>query len=513
MGKYDTNHLAILSTSEQASLYEPPQLTQSEKAEYFSLPPKAKKVTASLATHSALFFILQWGYFRATHQFYRVEIDSMRADLKFILGNCYANQIKLVELSLPSRPTLLKIKRHILDLFAYNEVDTLKRQHLIRKSSQLARQHCKPKIIFKELLKHIERRRWVLPAYSVMQDLVGSSMSLEQQRLSTKLGKLLTNKTAASLDVLITTEDDLYGITELQHDAKNFSCKAIKKEIKKRGMIDAIYIAAKKILPKLKISKTNIAYYSSLASYYDVAKLSRISNGKRRLYLLCYAYHRTQKINDNLIVSFIYKVSKIYEEAKNYGKRQFMLSYQDISYEKEKLGVILSYFCENSLQRYQFRTISKRAFDVMPKMLILKVSQMLRNETKRETAFRWDFFNSNSRAIAINIKPLFMTIDFSCDEAAHPILKAAEYLKEFFKQNKPLSQCDVNGLPKMAIPKALKPYLQDEGCINPYKYAFLVYYRLMKLLVNNKVYLNDSLSFKSFNLFPEACLGYLEGKV
>ena len=87
MGKYNTNHLAILSKSEQESLYEPPQLTPSEKAEYFSLPPKAKTVATSLAIHSSPFFILQWGYFRATHQFYHIEMGVMREDLKFILGN------------------------------------------------------------------------------------------------------------------------------------------------------------------------------------------------------------------------------------------------------------------------------------------------------------------------------------------------------------------------------------------------------------------------------------------
>jgi hypothetical protein len=48
------------------------------------------------------------------------------------------------------------------------------------------------------------------------------------------------------------------------------------------------------------------------------------------------------------------------------------------------------------------------------------------------------------------------------------------------------------------IPKGLKKYVEDNGCIDPHKYIFLVYYRLMKLLINNKVYVNDSLSFKSF---------------
>ena len=64
-----------------------------------------------------------------------------------------SNKIKLSELKSPSRPTLLKIKKHILKRFNYSEIDELKRKQLNIKALHLVKQHCKPKIIFKELIK------------------------------------------------------------------------------------------------------------------------------------------------------------------------------------------------------------------------------------------------------------------------------------------------------------------------------------------------------------------------
>ena len=394
---------------------------------------------------------------------------------------------------------MLKIKKQILRLFNYSEVDTGKRNSLNELALNLVKIHSKPNIIFKEMLKHIERKRWVLPVYSFMQDLIGSAMSYEQKRLSKGLDRLLSKKTKRYLDKLLTTEEDIYNITKLQADAKSFNCRSVKTEIEKKIRVNSIYISAKRSLPKLKISKANIAYYASLVDYHNVGMIMRMPKGIKHLYLLCYVFHRSQKIEDNLITSYVYKVSKTLEEAKVYGKKEFMQSSKEVVYDKEKLGIILGYFCENNLQRFKFRTVSKRAFKIMPKDIVLKVSKLLQNRAKRERSYRWDYCELKKRSISMNIKPLLMAIEFDCAEASHPIIEAATYLKNYFVTNKPLSQCDINKLPRKCIPKSMEGYLNDDGRINPYKYAFFVYYRIMKLIINNKIYVNDSLSFKDFS--------------
>ena len=128
----------------------------------------------------------------------------------------------------------------------------------------------------KALLNVIKRNHWVLPAYSVMQDLIGKAISTEHARLASKIKQLILNRTASALNDLLTTGDDLYGISALKKDIKNFTCSEIKREIKKRDKNREIYQAAKKLLQKLKISKGNIAYYASLAEYYTPYKLRRM---------------------------------------------------------------------------------------------------------------------------------------------------------------------------------------------------------------------------------------------
>ena len=194
MSKNSANHLEILSKNEISSLYSPPLWDSPTRLEYFYLSSEIQPELIKLHDHTAVFFILQWGYFRATHQFHPINLDNMQDELTFILKHCIKHNIKLPNLKQPSRPTMLKIKKQILRLFNYSEVDTGKRNSLNELALNLVKIHSKPNIIFKEMLKHIERKRWVLPVYSFMQDLIGSAMSYEQKRLSKGLDRLLSKK-------------------------------------------------------------------------------------------------------------------------------------------------------------------------------------------------------------------------------------------------------------------------------------------------------------------------------
>ena len=494
-----TKHLTILTEPEVKSLYDKPFFDAPEwRADYFSLPPEATDILETLTISSAVYFILQWAYFRSSHRFYEINFPDARADVKYILKTFFYN-MPINKLQTPSRKTFIKIKNHILSLFRYKQIDKKKREVLIKHARKLAAQHNKPNIIFKKLFHYIEHQRWVLPAYSVMQDIIGQAMNQEISRLTNKINRLMPKKIKLRIDALLATEENLYGITELKKDIKNFSNIEIRKEINKRDKLNDTYAFSKKLIPQLKISRGNISYYASLAEYYTPYKLKRMPRNLAHLYFVCYTYHRVQKLNDNLVLSFIYRVSKFYEEAVDYGRTQFLLSQKDFTYDREKIGIILSYFGERSFQQYKFNTVAKKAYKLIPKPLLIEVSNHFKGETKKETEFRWDYFEKNHRSMTLGIKPLFMALEFGCDEPDNSVIKAAGILKGLFKSKQPLSQCDTSMLPRLAAPRKLKSYFKEKTPKSAYKNAFLVYYRLMKYLTNNKAYFNDSLAFKNFD--------------
>jgi hypothetical protein len=316
-GKY----LNILTEAEINALYDKPFFADhKERADYFTVPAEAAEILKILAIPSAIYFILQWAYFRISHRFYEVKFANAHTEVKFIIKHFFRNKLSISEINTPSRNTRDKIKGIILTLFKYKQVNKKEREGLVKHARKLASQHNKPKIIFKELMSHIERQSWVLPVYSAMQNIIGQAMNQEVSRLTKKIGRLIPKKTKSRIDELLATEEDFYAITELKKAIKNFSNTEIRKEIKKRDKLAEAYTFSKKLLPQLRISQGNISYYASLAEYYTPYKLKRMPKNKTYLYFLCYAYYRIQKLNDNLILSFIYRVSKYHEAAVVYGK-------------------------------------------------------------------------------------------------------------------------------------------------------------------------------------------------
>jgi hypothetical protein len=102
------------------------------------------------------------------------------------------------------------------------------------------------------------------------------------------------------LDNLLTAEENLYQLTLLKHEPKDFSYQEVQKEVEKRTLLTNLYQLATRFLPTLHISNENIKYYASLVSYYTVQKLNQFHREMRHVYLLCFIAYRYQMVNDNL---------------------------------------------------------------------------------------------------------------------------------------------------------------------------------------------------------------------
>lgn len=88
-----TQRLRILTQEEVESLYARPQFTDIERRHYFSLSTEVLdflkiEVANGRKTSTNLYFILQYGYFKAKHLFFNIRYSDVKDDVSFIITPC-----------------------------------------------------------------------------------------------------------------------------------------------------------------------------------------------------------------------------------------------------------------------------------------------------------------------------------------------------------------------------------------------------------------------------------------
>jgi len=290
--------LRILGDDEIEVLYGRPCFTDDERREYFALSATEKALLEQFhSTTSHIYYILQLGYFKARSRFFVFDLHEVMADARYIQEQ-YFPGFPLINLPI-AKVTRIRQQRFILVLYHYRPCRAQERQQLATKAQQAARVDSKPVYIFRALMDSLATQRIVSPAYSVMQDIVGKALTHEQNRLTALLRRHLGLSETHALKGLLEDAQGLYAITRLKREPRDFSAREMGREIGRGDQIHALYEVAKKLIPHLDISNENMKYYASLVTYYSVFRLKQLDEGIVHLYLLCFVYHRYQKLYDN----------------------------------------------------------------------------------------------------------------------------------------------------------------------------------------------------------------------
>lgn len=154
------------------------------------------------------------------------------------------------------------------------------------------------------------------PAYSTFQDLIGNCSSEERQRIGQRFMRDLAPDIEARLSAILSDDSaGLHWVTQLQKEPKDFSYKEVLSEATRAKELRPLYDFCVQWLLSIEISNESIRYYAALVEYYSVYKLRRFDTPTAYFYLLCYAYHRTHIIHDNLIDALIDNVRHYEEQA------------------------------------------------------------------------------------------------------------------------------------------------------------------------------------------------------
>ncbi|OGT36130.1 MAG: hypothetical protein A3F11_10285 [Gammaproteobacteria bacterium RIFCSPHIGHO2_12_FULL_37_14] len=459
---------------------------------------------------SQVHFILQLGFFRAKHLLFDFKFHAVREDIKYIMAR-YFPDIKQPKV-LPSRNTIIKNNQRILMLNNFSDYTTDTKNLVEARLAQSIQQLNNPQSMLRELLIYMENAKLLLPSYSTLQNLIGCAITTEEKRLNLCVSKNITKKSIKLMKELFVIQDDksFYDLTLLKHYPKNFNFKIIQAELEKHASYYPLYSFAKRLLPKLAISEQNIIYYASLVDHYQVQALKRLGAEKRYLYLLCYAYHRFQKMNDQLIETFIHYVDAYNKEAKAYAKLRAGEVNTDIKTEHgAPTKTLIYWYFDKSLSKLVFGELQKRAADILSQDKMILMGEFLSNDEVDKKRYEWEFHDKNFQSMAKNLRPLIRVLDFQVQSHHKDLLDGFRFIQEIFQSEKSLTDIKFSDFPIETIPAHLKQYLIDkeqetnEGdpqtkFIHPHRFEFCVYDQLNKNIAANKIYASDTTQYKNF---------------
>ena len=496
--------LRILGDDEIQALYGRPHFTDDERLEYFALSPTERAMLEQLhSIKSRIYCILQLGYFKSHHMFFVFDLPDVEEEARYVQGQ-YFPDFQLDDLDI-TKVTRLRQQSVILKLFRYRPCDVEQRQALAAKAQQAATVSAKPIYIFRELMHYLAEQRIVAPGYTLMQDTIGQALTHEQERLTTILSQHLSVSDIENLHRLVDESPGLYGITQLKREPKNFSASEIRREIRRGEHIADLYHLAQKVLPELKISNESITYYASLVAYYSVFRLQQLDERTVRVYVLCFVYHRYQKLHDNLINCLIYHVRQYQDGAKEAAKERVYHLHTEANEDVEKAAQVLRLFTDDSLpQQTPFHAVQAKAFNILAAYKIDFIADHLTKAvTFDETVFQWEHIDDLAHQFKRHLRPILQHVAWAASAAQVPLLEAVQFLKDAFAKGRPLSQYPAWALPLRFIPDTAKRYLYAPGAggyrqLLADRYEFLVYRLLRHGLEAGNVFGRDSVRFRSF---------------
>ena len=503
--KNDVRRLSILSTDEIDELFGLPHFSDDDRRLYFDLSAKERELFDNTRTFSvAAHLVLQLGYFKAKRQFFSYEHESsVLNDLDYIAALYFPTKT-LSRLKSPSRPIRAEQQRAILDLFQYKQCDNEVKVDLEDKAQRVAMLSTQPIFIFRELTQYLALHRIVMPSYRYMQEMIGRVVAYERTRIARLLSTCMTSLIDQQLAALLRAESGVFRVSALKHEAKDFSYKELRHEVARRQFFQPLHEFAKQFLITAGISNESGKYYASMVKFYTTYKLQRMKKETAQLYLLFFAFHRFQQINDNLIEALLHWVDQYEKQAKRAAEEAMNNAVTNAAKNLQAAGHVLSLFTDDTItDDTPFSIIKEKAYALLEQERFPLVADYLRNIAFDKTAFEWLHYTKLSATFKRNLRQLFTDLDFAGRVEDSPLLEAIAFLQNLLRTEKSPRQTDPNSFPTEIIPKGLRRYLfSKEGktfkTLDVDRYEFLVYRLLRNSLEAGDVYVKHSNEFRRF---------------
>jgi len=498
-----SERLSVLSDAEHEALYGLPDFDDGQQLEYLSLSEtELALATSRHSVYAQVYCVLQIGYFKAKHAFFRFGWTMVEDDCAFVLSRYFHGEpFERKEITDHEHYTQRGL---IADLFGYRLWSTEFLPHLVQQAAQIMRRDVTPGFVATELIVWLNEHKTVRPGYTALQELIGKALSAERQRLGNLLEHALDDNAKAALARLIARDDTLSELAVLRQDAKDFRWRQMAHERQKRALLDPLYTIAKTLLPTLGISHQNVLYYASLANFYTAYDLRRLRLEQTHLYLLCYVWLRYRQLTDNLVDALAYHMKQLEDACSATAKKDSDADYLRRQQETPQVGRLLSLYVDDAVaDTTPFGDVRQRAYTIMPRDRLHRIAQRLSGRPASKLAWHWQAVDTVAERVRRQLRPLYGVLDFASVTPNNPWLAALAWAKNVFTTQQRLSQRPLAECP-VKLPKHLEPYLQTSDAdskptgLHADRFEFWLYRQIRKRLRSGELFLDDSLQYRRF---------------
>ena len=176
-----------------------------------------------------VYLILQLGYFKAKHQFFKFTFEDVCEDVEYIFANFFNNNTKVLSGCI-SRNYIDQQKNDILKLFDYQDWSTTHRDQVQGYICELLRVYPKSHNALRQLIDYLDSKQIIIPTYRTLQDMFSAAFSIEEKRLDQMILSVPLS-IQAQLSSLINKTDGISQLNVLRADQKDFQYTAIRTEV------------------------------------------------------------------------------------------------------------------------------------------------------------------------------------------------------------------------------------------------------------------------------------------
>lgn len=405
--------LTVLSDAEQEALYGLSDFDDTQRLEYLALTETELALASSRPGLPAqLYCVLQIGYFKAKHAFFRFDWSEAEDDYAFVLSRYFHGEP--FEHKAITKHEHYTQRERIAQLFDYRPWTADFLPHLVRQAAQIVRRDVTPGFVAAELIVWLNEHKIIRPGYTTLQELVSEALSAERRRLGGLLAEVLDESAKAALGQLLVRDDTLSQLAALKQDAKDFGWRQMTREREKRATLEPLHGIAKTLLPKFGISQQNLLYYASLANFYTVHDLRNLKADQTHLYLLCYAWVRYRQLSDNLVDAMAYHMKQLEDESSAGAKQSFVTEQMRRQQDTPQVGRLLSLYIDDSVpDPTPFGDVRQRAYKIMPRDTLQTTAQRMSVKLVSKLALHWQAVDGLAERIRRHLRPLYVALDFA----------------------------------------------------------------------------------------------------
>ena len=493
-GAQFSERLSILTDSERKFIYGLPKFTNLERKHFFDLEKIEEDIVHKKLNgiNSKIYFILQLGYFKFSHKFFRFSFDEALEDIQYILEKYFPDQSLNKIKQGCNRKTIFSHQSIILKLFSSRFPTKEDNENLFKKAKSVVSIDANPKYIFKEIVRFTSDNKIVLPAYSTLQKLVSRAIISSEQELFDNLKSLMDRDLINNINDLLKKESKFrYQLTLIKSPSQSFSKKQSTTEREKQEQLKPIFTKAKVILNQLNISNLSVKYFAELVDRYSIWQLCQFSDIKKYFYILCFVYHRYIRINDDLTKTFLFFVDKYKNEVKSAIDQKILEMRIENSRNLKKGAEIFRLITNNSIPDAELRA---KAFNILPSKRINQLANFLEKSDVDFEDLRLQEYDKKFHTMRTNLRHIFKSLNFTTNskKSSDNVLEAVEFLQDYLRNN---SRKMINP-PTGFIPKNLYKYLYEKvngkKILIESRYEIFVYKKLRKKIGNTDIFIPDS---------------------